>query len=89
IMEDGRRRLEIVSGRGNQIYASGSLGVRSPVRTSTSSSRPWGGLNDPKSKRRKRIAKYKAYTIEGRVKASFRNGIRWIKSKCSEFIHGY
>lgn len=88
-MEDGRRRLEIVSGRGNQIYASGSLSVRSPVRTSTSSSRLWGGLSDPESERRKRIAKYKAYTIEGRVKASFRNGIRWIKSKCSEFIHGY
>ncbi|KVD98132.1 Protein of unknown function DUF3511 [Cynara cardunculus var. scolymus] len=76
----------VVSGKGkHQIY-----GIRSPARTSTSSSKPWGGLSrkpsDPETKRRKRIAKYKVYTIEGRVKASFRNGIRWIKSK---FIHGF
>ncbi|KAK9057232.1 hypothetical protein SSX86_022067 [Deinandra increscens subsp. villosa] len=80
------RRMEIVSGssKGNhQIYASAAAaGVRSPPRTSTS----W---SDPESKRKKRIAKYKVYTIEGRVKASFRNGIRWIKSKCSDFIHGF
>ncbi|KAI3829560.1 hypothetical protein L1987_03686 [Smallanthus sonchifolius] len=87
----GDRRLEIVSGKGNQIYAAAG-GVRSPdypARTSTSSSKPWGGFSDPESKRKKRIAKYKVYTIEGRVKASFRNGIRWIKSKCSDFIHGF
>lgn len=85
------RRLEIVSGKSNQIYAAG--GVRSPeffpARVSTSSAKPWGGFSDPESKRKKRIVKYKVYTIEGRVKASFRNGIRWIKNKCSEFIHGY
>ncbi|KAL8214861.1 hypothetical protein R6Q57_004310 [Mikania cordata] len=84
------RRLEIVSGKGNQVYAAG--GVRSPdfpARTSTSSAKPWGGFSDPESKRKKRIAKYKVYTIEGRVKASFRKGIRWIKSKCSDFIHGF
>nr|XP_043611521.1 uncharacterized protein LOC122583157 [Erigeron canadensis] len=83
------RRLEIVSGKGNQVYATG--GVKSPnypARTSTSSSKPWGGFSDPESKRRKRIAKYKVYTIEGRVKDSFRKGIHWIKSKCSDFIHG-
>lgn len=82
------RRMEIVSGKGNQIYGGGGI-IRSPARTSTSSSKPWGGLTDPESKRRKRIAYYKVYTIEGRVKASFRNGIRWIKSKCSDFIHGF
>ncbi|KAK1428143.1 hypothetical protein QVD17_16971 [Tagetes erecta] len=85
------RRLEIVSGKSNQIYA--ATGVTSPeffpARVSTSSAKPWGGFSDPESKRKKRIAKYKVYTIEGRVKASFRNGIRWIKTKCSEFIHGY
>ncbi|KAL3827741.1 hypothetical protein ACJIZ3_016543 [Penstemon smallii] len=39
--------------------------------------------------RRKRIARYKVYTVEGRVKASITNGIRWIKNKCSQIIHGY
>ncbi|TXG63335.1 hypothetical protein EZV62_010329 [Acer yangbiense] len=35
-------------------------------------------------RRKKRIAKYKVYTVEGKVKASLRKGLRWIKNKCSE-----
>ncbi|PIN04637.1 hypothetical protein CDL12_22826 [Handroanthus impetiginosus] len=50
--------------------------------------KPWG-FNDPEMKRRKRVARYKVYCVEGRVKASIRNGLRWIKNKCSEIIHGY
>ncbi|KAG5231698.1 DUF3511 domain protein [Salix suchowensis] len=48
-----------------------------------------GGLTDPEMKRKKRIAKYKVYTVEGKVKASLRRGICWIKNKCSKIIHGY
>lgn len=80
------RRLEIVSGKGNQIYAAGEFPAAR--RSNSSCNKPWGGFNDAESKRKKRIAKYKVYTIEGRVKASFRNGIRWIKNKCSDFMHG-
>ncbi|GFQ02460.1 hypothetical protein PHJA_002389900 [Phtheirospermum japonicum] len=50
--------------------------------------KPWG-FGEPEMKRRKRIARYKVYTVEGRVKASIRSGLRWIKNKCSEIIHGY
>ncbi|KAK4407925.1 hypothetical protein Sango_0373500 [Sesamum angolense] len=49
----------------------------------------WGFSIDPEMKRRKRIARYKVYSVEGRVKASIRNGLRWFKNKCSELIHGY
>ncbi|KAM7521431.1 hypothetical protein LguiA_011333 [Lonicera macranthoides] len=93
----GDRRMEIVSGKGfttgNQIYT----GPRSPNPqipprpsqvSSSSSSKPWG-FSDPEMKRRKRVAKYKVYTVEGRVKASFKNGIRWFKNKCSQIIHGF
>ncbi|CAN6477957.1 unnamed protein product [Victoria cruziana] len=45
-------------------------------------------FNDPEMKRRRRIASYKVYAIEGKVKASLRKGIRWIKSKCSKLIRG-
>ncbi|GFP80623.1 hypothetical protein PHJA_000205600 [Phtheirospermum japonicum] len=51
--------------------------------------RPWPGFREPEIKRRKRVVRYKMYNVEGRVKATIRNGIRWIKSKCSEIIHGY
>ena len=45
-------------------------------------------FSDPEVKRRRRVASYKAYSVEGKVKASFRRGFRWIKDKCTGFIHG-
>uniref|UniRef100_A0A0E0JHM0 DUF3511 domain-containing protein n=1 Tax=Oryza punctata TaxID=4537 RepID=A0A0E0JHM0_ORYPU len=42
-----------------------------------------GCFGDPESKRRRRVAGYKAYAVEGKVKASLRRGIRWFKRKCS------
>ncbi|KAI6694647.1 hypothetical protein NL676_022357 [Syzygium grande] len=50
--------------------------------------KPWG-FTDPEMKRKKRIARYKAYTVEGRMKASLRRGFQWIKNKCSQIVHGY
>ncbi|KAJ4719362.1 DUF3511 domain protein [Melia azedarach] len=47
---------------------------------------PW--LSDPETKRRKRVAKYKYYSYEGRVKSSIKDGYRWIRTKCSKLIHG-
>ncbi|GMI98871.1 hypothetical protein like AT2G47480 [Hibiscus trionum] len=96
------RRMEIVSGKNTSVVGSNSnqifSGTRSrspdlppvPPRTSqaSSSSKPWG-FTDPEMKRKKRIAKYKVYTVEGKVKASFRKGLRWIKNKCSQVVRGY
>ncbi|KAK4717176.1 hypothetical protein R3W88_015514 [Solanum pinnatisectum] len=38
-------------------------------------------------KRRKRVASYKSYTIEGKIKNSIRDGLRWIKNKYSSIVH--
>ncbi|CAA0831972.1 Protein of unknown function (DUF3511 [Striga hermonthica] len=97
----GERRMDIVSGRGHYNNENnGSLTYATsrpwtpdppPFRLESAppaAAKPWG-FGDPNMKRRKRIAKYKVYTVEGRVKASIRNGLRWIKNKCSEIIHGY
>lgn len=80
---------------GNQMYSGPDMSAistrvnrLSQVASSSPAKSSWG-FNDPEMKRKKRIAKYKVYTIEGRFKASVRNGFRWIKNKCSEFIHGY
>ncbi|KAF0902211.1 hypothetical protein E2562_014450 [Oryza meyeriana var. granulata] len=86
----GDRRIDVV--------------VRPPATTSTRSPPPplpmtkvgggGGGMgsswcfSDPEMKRRRRVASYKAYSVEGKVKASLRRGFRWIKAKCSELIHG-
>ena len=55
---------------------------------SSSAAKPWN-FGDPDTKRRKRIAKYKVYTVEGKVKSSLRKGLRWFKNKCHEIIHGF
>ncbi|XP_073152637.1 uncharacterized protein [Henckelia pumila] len=49
---------------------------------------PWR-FWDPDTMRRNRIVKYKGYGIAGRVKASIRNGVGWIKKKCSQTSNGY
>ncbi|XP_068660607.1 uncharacterized protein [Aristolochia californica] len=98
------RKFEVVSGKTfstNQIVIGRSLAsnqaqvssTRSPdpaprrVKSKTSS-KGWG-FKDPELKRRKRVATYKVYSMEGKVKASFRKGIRWIKDKCSDLVHGW
>jgi hypothetical protein len=64
-----------------------------PVSTRSSGGGGVGGsawcFSDPEMKRRRRVASYKAYSVEGKVKASLRRGFRWIKAKCSELIHGW
>ncbi|KAF6177108.1 hypothetical protein GIB67_005096 [Kingdonia uniflora] len=56
--------------------------------SSSSKFKSWS-LNDPEMKRRKRVAKYKIYAVEGKVKSTFSRGLRWIKNKCSEIVHGF
>ncbi|KAA0033960.1 DUF3511 domain protein [Cucumis melo var. makuwa] len=43
----------------------------------------------PEMKRRQRVAKYKLYAVEGKVKSSIKKGFRWIKTKCSRIISGF
>ncbi|XP_077250787.1 uncharacterized protein LOC143890109 [Tasmannia lanceolata] len=95
----GDRKLEIVNGKAfsaNQIYVSEpSRSNPDPPRARTkankavsSSSKSWS-FNDPEMKRRKRVASYKIYAVEGKVKASFRKSFCWIKDKCSYIVHGW
>uniref|UniRef100_A0A5K1D6U6 DUF3511 domain-containing protein n=1 Tax=Nymphaea colorata TaxID=210225 RepID=A0A5K1D6U6_9MAGN len=65
----------------------GSVACSNSKRKGASIIQSWG-FNNAESKRRRRVASYKVYAVEGKVKASFRKGIRWIREKCSEFLHG-
>jgi hypothetical protein len=69
---------------------------RSPPPPLPASTRGGGGgggvasawcFSDPEMMRRRRVASYKAYSVEGKVKSSLSRGFRWIKAKCSELIH--
>lgn len=48
-----------------------------------------GWLNDPELQRKKRVAGYKAYSVEGKVKGSFRKSFRWIKDRYTEVVYGW
>ncbi|KAK8928247.1 hypothetical protein KSP39_PZI017391 [Platanthera zijinensis] len=86
-----RRKIEIVRGKAYSaaqhkylVYA------RSPERQQPApqAASKWC-FSDPEMKRRRRVAGYKIYAVEGKVKSSLRRGVRWIKSKCSELVHGW
>uniref|UniRef100_A0A2C9V7P6 DUF3511 domain-containing protein n=1 Tax=Manihot esculenta TaxID=3983 RepID=A0A2C9V7P6_MANES len=47
---------------------------------SGSVSKSWS-FNDPELQRKKRVASYKVYSVEGKVKGSFRKSFRWFKDR--------
>lgn len=44
--------------------------------------------NDPELKRKKRIASYNVFTMEGKLKSSVRSSFKWIKGKLSDIRYG-
>ncbi|PON96249.1 hypothetical protein TorRG33x02_078380 [Trema orientale] len=44
--------------------------------------------SNPELQRKKRIASYNVFTVEGKVKSSVRNSFKWIKSKFSDIRYG-
>ncbi|EOA25943.1 hypothetical protein CARUB_v10019325mg [Capsella rubella] len=98
------RWMEIVNGKGygvggsTQVYSARpgtpdfQLSIPPPpgattASTHTTAAAPWR-LIDAETKRKKRIATYKAYAMEGKVKATVKKGFRWIKNRYSLIIHG-
>lgn len=45
--------------------------------------------NNPEQKRKRRMAKYKIYNVEGKMKSSFKKSYRWLKKTCLIIVHGY
>lgn len=43
---------------------------------------------DAEFQRKKRVAGYKVYSVEGKLKGSFRKSFRWIKDKCINVVYG-
>ncbi|CAK7346744.1 unnamed protein product [Dovyalis caffra] len=44
--------------------------------------------SDPEMKRKKRIASYNVFTMEGKLKSGVRSSFKWIKSKFSDVRYG-
>ncbi|KAK8509200.1 hypothetical protein V6N11_007607 [Hibiscus sabdariffa] len=54
----------------------------------SSSSKSWS-LGDPEFQRKKRVASYKMYSVEGKVKGSWRRSFRWLKDKYTQVVYGW
>nr|KJB74840.1 hypothetical protein B456_012G010400 [Gossypium raimondii] len=53
-----------------------------------SSSKTWS-FNDPELQRKKRVASYKVYAVEGKMKGSLRKSFRWIKDTYIQAVYGW
>nr|GMC57659.1 Spermatogenesis associated 6-like protein [Ipomoea batatas]GMD30494.1 Spermatogenesis associated 6-like protein [Ipomoea batatas]GMD35465.1 Spermatogenesis associated 6-like protein [Ipomoea batatas]GMD37205.1 Spermatogenesis associated 6-like protein [Ipomoea batatas] len=51
-------------------------------------SKSWS-LNESELQRKKRVAGYKAYSVEGKMKGSFRKSVKWIKNSCNHVVYGW
>ncbi|KAL5559465.1 hypothetical protein UlMin_035676 [Ulmus minor] len=54
----------------------------------SSSSKSWN-FGDPEFQRKRRVATYKMYSVEGKVKGSFRKSFRWLKDKYTQVLYGW
>lgn len=50
-------------------------------------SKSWS-LNNPELLRKKRVATYKVYAVEGRVKGSLKKSLRWLKDRYTRIVYG-
>ena len=46
-------------------------------------------LNNSERKRKRRVAKYKMYALEGKMKNKWKKGLSWFKIKYTKLVHGY
>ncbi|XXG54007.1 hypothetical protein AAC387_Pa03g1994 [Persea americana] len=54
---------------------------RNKVSSSSSPSSQWS-FHDKEMRRKKRVAGYNMYSLEGRLRDAFRRGFHWIKEQC-------
>ncbi|ESQ43814.1 hypothetical protein EUTSA_v10006328mg [Eutrema salsugineum] len=92
------RWMEIVNGKGYGVGGatrSDSSGLQSSIppppgavtTAHTAAPASWRFI-DPETKRKTRIATYKAYVMERKVKSTVKKGFRWMKNRCSQIING-
>ena len=55
---------------------------------SSSSKSNWS-MADPEFQRKKRVASYKMYSVEGKVKGSLRKSFRWLKDRYTQVLYGW
>lgn len=70
-------------------YEYGGPGAGEEEVKRSKSKRRWLALADPDMDRKRRVAAYKAYGVEGRVKGSLRKSFRWVKDRYLNLVYGW
>uniref|UniRef100_A0A0E0C3P3 DUF3511 domain-containing protein n=1 Tax=Oryza meridionalis TaxID=40149 RepID=A0A0E0C3P3_9ORYZ len=69
--------------------ATGQAAAAEAAAKRSKSKRRWLALGDPDMERKRRVASYKAYSVEGKVKGSFRKSFKWIKDRYLHLVYGW
>ncbi|KAG2334258.1 hypothetical protein Bca52824_005438 [Brassica carinata] len=94
-MEDyNRQRAYGDGGMQIQPYHGGGPGTGDFRSYSTSYATESNMYNIKKEKsiarsKKKRVASYKMYSVEGKVKGSFRKSFRWLKQRYTQVVYGW
>ncbi|CAL0323682.1 unnamed protein product [Lupinus luteus] len=59
------------------------------LKKGKSMSKSWSSLADPEFQRKKRIASYKMYSVEGKVKGTLRKSFKWLKVKYTQMVYDW
>ncbi|XP_023000635.1 uncharacterized protein LOC111494881 [Cucurbita maxima] len=62
--------------------------MKKPKSNMGSTSKSWS-FKDPELQRKTRVAGYKVYAVEGKMKGSLRKSFRWIKNTYTHVIYGW
>ncbi|PSS07336.1 Auxilin-related protein [Actinidia chinensis var. chinensis] len=54
-----------------------------------SNSKNWSLISDPELQRKKRVAGYKAYAVEDKVKGTLRKSFKWVKDTYTHVVYGW
>ncbi|KAF0918223.1 hypothetical protein E2562_023152 [Oryza meyeriana var. granulata] len=83
-------QYEYGGGESGKVGYWGSVAEELPEQAKRSKSkRRWLALGDPDLERKRRVASYKAYSVEGKVKGSFRKSFKWIKDRYLHLVYGW
>ncbi|CAA2979014.1 Hypothetical predicted protein [Olea europaea subsp. europaea] len=69
-------------------YAAAPPQIKKDWKIKKDSGKSWS-FHDPEFQRKKRLASYKAYSVEGKVKGSVRKSFRWLKYKYNQVVYGW
>ncbi|XP_017701369.1 uncharacterized protein LOC108510661 [Phoenix dactylifera] len=75
-------------GSGYAGYGTREVKLGKGKAASGSSKKGWV-FSDPEFQRKKRVASYKLYAVEGRVKGSLRRSFRWLKDRYTLVVNGW